>query len=249
MGSERDSYRVVRYHIRTNPLLPLSALYNHVEGATFMRQTDQTMSKGQTGDRISCGCCPGPVEDRCCCWNHMDIPRGLPPKTCSRHRHLATETQPYRAPKPSPSEQAGRQLGDALAQAVTGIQQTMPGSPARAQVKAQLARTIDQRRLSHILALEWQDADTGHTITFVTTDADWHGERWNGYPAPRLPKWQAYLLSWLMGENDPIAPRADVDEDATQESAYVHMDGLTWIEPCHDCGMPHTSQHECEPRP
>jgi hypothetical protein len=41
-----------------------------------------------SADHISCGCCRGPESDRCCCWNHMDIQRGIKPKVCSRHAHL-----------------------------------------------------------------------------------------------------------------------------------------------------------------
>lgn len=43
--------------------------------------------------RISCGCCRGPVDDRCCCWNHQDTPRGIPPKVCTRHRAAAAKAQ------------------------------------------------------------------------------------------------------------------------------------------------------------
>jgi hypothetical protein len=34
---------------------------------------------------LSCGCCRGPAEDRCCCHIHQDIPRGLRAHKCSRH--------------------------------------------------------------------------------------------------------------------------------------------------------------------
>lgn len=34
---------------------------------------------------ISCGCCRGPVEDRCCCHMHQDITRGLRAHKCSLH--------------------------------------------------------------------------------------------------------------------------------------------------------------------
>jgi hypothetical protein len=37
------------------------------------------------GEQISCGCCRGPIGDRCCCWNHRDEPRGIFVKTCTRH--------------------------------------------------------------------------------------------------------------------------------------------------------------------
>lgn len=36
--------------------------------------------------RLSCGCCRGPVDDRCCCWIHQDTPRGIRPRVCSRHQ-------------------------------------------------------------------------------------------------------------------------------------------------------------------
>ena len=51
---------------------------------------------GQTpeGERLSCGCCRGPEEDRCCCWNHQDRPRGILPKICSRHREPAPAAKP-----------------------------------------------------------------------------------------------------------------------------------------------------------
>jgi hypothetical protein len=39
----------------------------------------------QEREKISCGCCRGPAEDRCCCWNHQDTPRGIVVKTCSFH--------------------------------------------------------------------------------------------------------------------------------------------------------------------
>ena len=38
------------------------------------------------GYRLSCGCCVGPEEDRCCCWNHQDRPRGILPKKCTLHQ-------------------------------------------------------------------------------------------------------------------------------------------------------------------
>lgn len=38
------------------------------------------------GEFLSCGCCRGPEEDRCCCPIHQDTPRGLRPHKCSRHK-------------------------------------------------------------------------------------------------------------------------------------------------------------------
>lgn len=80
-----------------------------------------------------------------------------------------------------------------------------------------------------IFCLDWLDA-TDHSHTFYTADAVWDGARWNGFPAVQLPKWQAYLLTLLIGEDGGIHPRADVDEDRTEESAMVWMDGLTWYQ-------------------
>lgn len=40
---------------------------------------------GQRGFQPGCGCCSGPVEDRCCCHIHQDIPRGLRAHKCSIH--------------------------------------------------------------------------------------------------------------------------------------------------------------------
>lgn len=39
----------------------------------------------ERGRLISCGCCVGPVEDRCCCHFHQDISRGLVAHKCSMH--------------------------------------------------------------------------------------------------------------------------------------------------------------------
>jgi hypothetical protein len=41
-------------------------------------------------DVISCGCCRGPEEDRCICWNHQDVPHGRAPRVCSRHVAMQT---------------------------------------------------------------------------------------------------------------------------------------------------------------
>lgn len=40
---------------------------------------------GERGFQPGCGCCAGPVEDRCCCHMHQDIPRGLRAHKCSLH--------------------------------------------------------------------------------------------------------------------------------------------------------------------
>ena len=34
---------------------------------------------------LGCGCCRGPVEDRCCCHMHQDIQHGLRAHKCSDH--------------------------------------------------------------------------------------------------------------------------------------------------------------------
>jgi hypothetical protein len=39
----------------------------------------------QHPDGLTCGCCNGRPEDRCCCWIHQDVPRGIVMKVCSRH--------------------------------------------------------------------------------------------------------------------------------------------------------------------
>lgn len=48
------------------------------------------------GELIGCGCCRGPKDDRCCCWMHQDVPRGLKAHKCSIHRttERATRSQP-----------------------------------------------------------------------------------------------------------------------------------------------------------
>ncbi len=82
------------------------------------------------------------------------------------------------------------------------------------------------------LCLDWTDA-TGSARTFRTPDAVLSGETWNGHPAPQLPKWQAYLLHMLI-DVDPemfTHPSTRMDEQASQECAYVWMDGLTWYAP------------------
>lgn len=38
------------------------------------------------GRKIGCGCCVGPVGNRCVCTFHCDIPRGEPPTVCSLHQ-------------------------------------------------------------------------------------------------------------------------------------------------------------------
>ena len=49
------------------------------------REGYEAASEVSRDDRISCGCRRGPADDRCCCWNHMDIPRGIRSRACSRH--------------------------------------------------------------------------------------------------------------------------------------------------------------------
>ncbi len=34
---------------------------------------------------ISCGCCKGDPSDRCCCFNHQDVSRGLQERVCNGH--------------------------------------------------------------------------------------------------------------------------------------------------------------------
>lgn len=41
--------------------------------------------------RISCGCC----TRGCVCQNHMDIPRGLPPRVCGLHTDDTDDGGPY----------------------------------------------------------------------------------------------------------------------------------------------------------
>lgn len=76
------------------------------------------------------------------------------------------------------------------------------------------------------LCLDYTD-DLGTAHTFRTADAEWQGERWNGYPAPKLPKWQDYLLGLLIGE-DHGQPSLRTEADGVEESDYVHADGLCW---------------------
>jgi hypothetical protein len=42
----------------------------------------------ERGEMISCGCCRGPEDDRCCCHIHQDISMGRPAKKCSLHTDL-----------------------------------------------------------------------------------------------------------------------------------------------------------------
>ena len=44
-----------------------------------------TIQTWKRGDQLTCGCCAGPEEDRCCCHIHQDIPRGLRAHKCSLH--------------------------------------------------------------------------------------------------------------------------------------------------------------------
>ncbi len=55
---------------------------------------DGGYERGSTarGAKLGCGCCAGPVEDRCCCEIHCDIPQGLVPGSCSMHRAPGVES-------------------------------------------------------------------------------------------------------------------------------------------------------------
>lgn len=55
----------------------------HLDGTPAFPALD---AQAADDTRIGCGCCRGPESDRCCCWMHQDAPRGILPKTCSRHR-------------------------------------------------------------------------------------------------------------------------------------------------------------------
>ena len=79
-------------------------------------------------------------------------------------------------------------------------------------------------RMTTTLRLDWQDIH-GQIHTFDTLDADWQGETWNGHPAPRIPKWQDYLLGLLVGE-DHGQPSLHADDEADM----VHADDWTWRE-------------------
>lgn len=46
---------------------------------------DTTPQPGERGFQPGCGCCAGPVDDRCVCWMHQDISRGVRATQCSRH--------------------------------------------------------------------------------------------------------------------------------------------------------------------
>lgn len=50
-----------------------------------MTTQTQTRHTGAETTVISCGCCRGPAEDRCCCHMHQDIQRGLRAHKCSLH--------------------------------------------------------------------------------------------------------------------------------------------------------------------
>lgn len=42
--------------------------------------------QNDTPDRLGCGCCRGPIEDRCICHIHQDVRIGRNVKMCSRHK-------------------------------------------------------------------------------------------------------------------------------------------------------------------
>jgi hypothetical protein len=54
-------------------------------------ETKMTDSRIGEQMRVSCGCCTGDGSgdfrngDYCVCHNHMDIPNGIRPRTCSMH--------------------------------------------------------------------------------------------------------------------------------------------------------------------
>ena len=62
--------------------MPLRARHN--QHGQIVDRADRPIL-GFTDTLGSCGCCAGPVEDRCCCWNHQDIRAGIVPKVCTRH--------------------------------------------------------------------------------------------------------------------------------------------------------------------
>lgn len=47
---------------------------------------NENLKPGERGYQLTCGCCAGPENDRCCCHIHQDIPRGIWVKKCSLHR-------------------------------------------------------------------------------------------------------------------------------------------------------------------
>jgi len=49
---------------------------------------------------LTCGCCKGPENDRCVCWNHQDVPHGRPVHICSRHRPTEEFVRDILAPGP-----------------------------------------------------------------------------------------------------------------------------------------------------
>lgn len=38
---------------------------------------NENLKPGERGYQLTCGCCAGPENDRCCCHIHQDIPRGI----------------------------------------------------------------------------------------------------------------------------------------------------------------------------
>lgn len=71
---------------------PCSGVWTWERGAFFMRIGEPVEMRplrkrpGMDPTKISCGCCAGPENNRCTCWMHQDRTRGIPPRTCTRHR-------------------------------------------------------------------------------------------------------------------------------------------------------------------
>jgi hypothetical protein len=50
-----------------------------------MEPASRMAQSSNRGEKLSCGCCRGPENDRCICWMHQDVPWGLVPHKCSLH--------------------------------------------------------------------------------------------------------------------------------------------------------------------
>lgn len=77
--------------------------------------------------------------------------------------------------------------------------------------------------------LSWIDDHTGVALTFRTKDYQLQTGDWNGFPILLLPKWQAHVLEYLI--NDDVRwypPSIVMDENESEECAYVWADGYTW---------------------
>lgn len=66
---------------------PISdSVYEDMRAAQIAALEEAEKAKpGDRGYQAGCGCCSGPVHDRCCCHMHQDIPRGLRAHKCSLH--------------------------------------------------------------------------------------------------------------------------------------------------------------------